>query len=185
MKENIVKKVVQARTIQATQRQIKEKLVLIAKTYGSPVIGHYYDAPLMDEDWSNFNDPTQDWSIPEADDGNLPRLGYIYDSLRMGVNLEIVMMAREVNNPVTGRKELEKPTEVKCSYRGYTVYQEKDGILRCYAPFPEWEDHIDKMYKDATEKDKKIKVVEKEEETRIKKKATKKALSALRRLWGI
>jgi hypothetical protein len=186
MKENLVKKVIQARTIEATKKGINPKLVLIAKTFGSPIIGHYYDAPMLaDEDWTDFNDPKKDWSIEEADDGTVPRFGYVYDSLKTGVNLEIVVMAGDVRNPLTGKKEMSKPKEVRCSYRGYRVYHEEEGVIRCYAPFPEWEDHVNKMYKVATEKDKKVKVVEKEHENKARKEAAQKALGTLRRLWGI
>lgn len=186
MKDNVIKKVIQARTIEATKKNINSKLVCIARNYGSPIIGHYYDAPLMDEDWSNFNDPSHDWSTPDdGEDGTLPRLGFIYDSLKLGKNVEIVVMARETTNIKTGKREMEKPTKVKCSYNGYTVYHEEDGRLVCYAPFAEWEEHIDKVYKNATGTDKRRVDKEKSEEEKIRKKATKQALSKLRMLWGI
>lgn len=184
---NLVKKLVQARTIQATANNTNSKLVMIAKTYGSPIMGHYYDSPLMDADWDDFNNPANDWSKIEEmeDDGNLPKLGFIYDSLKMGTNLEIVVMVREVRNLKTGKRELDKPTKVKCSYRGYTVYNEEEGKLLCYAPFPEWEEHVDKVYAKATGTDKKRGDIRKQEDEITRKKATQKALSTLRRLWGI
>ncbi len=187
MKDNVVKKLIQQRTIDATKNNVNGKLILIAKTYGSPIMGHYYDAPIFDEDWSNFNDPTKDWSqIDESEeDGTLPRLGFVYDSLKLGTNIEIVVMVREVKNHKTGKKEFDKPTRVKCSYRGYTVYHEEEGKLVCYAPFPEWEEHIDKVYGRATGTDKKRAELEKQEENKVRKQATKKALGTLRRLWGI
>ncbi len=186
MKDNIVKKLVQARTIEATKKQIHAKLVCIARNYGSPIIGHYYDSPLMDEDWSNFNDPTRDWSVmEEEDEGTVPRLGFVYDSLKVGTNLEIVVMVKERTDRKTGKKELEKPTKIKCSYNGYTVYHEEDGKLICYAPFPEWEKHIDKMYNQATGVDKRRVEADKKEENKLRKKATQQALSKLRMLWGI
>jgi hypothetical protein len=188
MKENnnLIDKVIRARKMQATQNNVNGKLILIARTYGSPIIGHYYNSPLTNEDWENFNDPDKDWSqIDEAEDGNLPRLGYVYDSLRMGVNLEVVVIAKEIKSAITGKNELEKPTEVRCNYRGYRVYHEEEGILKCYAPFPEWEKVIDKVYNQATGTDKKRQVKEKEEEQKHRKNATKKALQTLRMLWGI
>lgn len=187
MKENLIQKLIQTRTIEATKDKIHDKMVCIARNMGSPIIGHYFDNPITDTDWDNFFNADTDWSRPpeDADDGTLPRLGFVYDSLKHGVNMEIVVMVKEVKNPVTGMKELDKPTEIRCTYRGYRVYHEEDGNLRCYAPFPEWRDHLDKMYRLATGKDTKRKAVEKEEEKEIKKKATKKALQNLRRLWGI
>lgn len=187
MKENnLISKLIQARTIEATKKNINAKLICIARNYGSPIIGHYYDASLLDEDWSDFNDPTRDWSvIEETEDGNLPRLGFIYDSLKLGTNIEIVVMAKETKNIKTGKKELEKPSKVKCSYNGYTVYHEEDGKLVCYAPFPEWENHIEKIYNQATGADKRRIDIDKKEENKIHKKATQQALSKLRMLWGI
>lgn len=187
MNDNVIKKVIQARTIEATKKNINSKLVCIARNYGSPIIGHYYDAPLIsEEEWANFNDPDKDWSrVEDAEDGTLPRLGFIYDSLKLGKNIEIVVMARETKNSKTGKKELEKPTKVKCNYNGYTVYHEEEGRLLCYAPFDEWEKHIDKVYKNAIGSDKLRIDEEKKEELRIRKKITKEALSKLRTLWGI
>jgi hypothetical protein len=184
---NLVKKLVQVRTIEATKKNINAKLVCIARNYGSPIIGHYYDAPLFqDEDWMDFNDPTKDWSVmDDMEDGTLPRLGFIYDSLKVGTNLEIVVMVRETKNPKTGKRELDKPSKVKCSFNGYTVYHEEEGKLICYAPFPEWENHIEKVYRQATGSDKKRVDVEKKEEVKFRKKATQQALSRLRMLWGI
>src|SRR5258708_1706806 len=139
MKDNLVQGLIQNRTIEATHKCINSKLICIARNYGSPIIGHYYDMPLMNEDWEDFNNPN--WTqVAEADDeGIIPKLGFVYDSLRSGVNIEIVIMVREAKNPKTGKKELEKPTKVKCSYNGYTVYEEQENKLVCYAPFPEWE----------------------------------------------
>ena len=183
---NIVKKLIQVRTIEATKKNVNSKLVCIARNYGSPIIGHYYDMPLLNEDWSDFNNPDKDWSVVEdGEDGTLPRLGYIYDSLKLGVNLEIVVMAKETTDHKTGKRELEKPTKVKCSYRGYTVYHEEDGRLLCYAPFPEWENHVEKVYNQATGADKRRIDADKKEENRIRKKAAKEALGKLRMLWGI
>lgn len=186
MKDNLVKKVIQARTIEATKKNINSKLICIARNYGSPIIGNYYDSFLLDEDWANFNDPNNDWSnVHDAEDGTLPRLGYVYDSLNLGKNIEIVVMARETINNKTNKKELEKPTKVKCNYNGYTVYHEEMGRLVCYAPFNEWEEHIDKVYKNATITDQKRISGEKKEEERIRKKVTKQVLKNLRMLWGI
>lgn len=185
MKDNIVKKVIQSRTIEATKKNVNTKLVCIARNYGSPIIGHYYDAPLSNEDWSNFNNPDKDWyAVSDAEEETLPRLGYIYDSLKLGKNVEIVVMAKETRSK-TGRSELEKPTKVKCCYNGYTVYHEEDGRLMCYAPFPEWEEHIDKIYRNASGTDTLRIDQEKAEENRIRKKMTKQALGQLRMLWGI
>lgn len=183
---NLIKKLVQARKIQATANNTNSKLVLIAKTYGSPIMGHYYDSPLMDADWDDFNNPETDWSkMDEMEDNNIPKLGFIYDSLKLGTNLEIVVLVREIKNLKTAKKELDKPTKVKCSYKGYTVYHEEEGNLICYAPFPEWENHVDQVYAKATGTDKKRNDIKKYEEEVTRKKATQKALTTLRRLWGI
>lgn len=184
MKDNLIKKVIQERTIEATKKNINTKLICIARNYGHPIIGHYYDSFLSNEDWDDFNDPTKDWS-EEDDSGTLPKLGYIYDSLRIGKNIEIVVMAREEIDPLTGEKGLEKPTKVKCSYNGYTVYEEQEGRLVCYAPFNQWETIIDNIYKQAVGADKLRKDNEKEKDNIIRKKATKSVLSTLRKLWGI
>lgn len=184
---NLVNKLVQARTMEATKNNVHGKLFCIARNYGSPIMGYYYDAPLgnNDDDWANFNTPSHDWSqIEEAEDEYIPRLGFVYDSLKVGTNLEIVVLVKETKSKM-GKREFEKPTKVKCSYNGYTVYHEEDGKLLCYAPFPEWESHVNRMYAQATGTDKKRVSAEKQEEAKIRKKATQQTLTTLRRLWGI
>lgn len=181
---NLIKKLIQARTLEATKKGINGKLILIAKTYGSPIMGYYYDNPLVNEDWESFNNTVNDWSEVEEDEV-VPKLGFVYDSLNIGVNLEIVVMMKEVLNYKTKKREFEKPTKVKCSYRGYEVYREEEGKLMCYAPFPEWEDHVEKIYNQAVGVDKNREKLEKEKELKIKKDAITKTLSTLRKLWGI
>jgi hypothetical protein len=187
MKENLIRGVVQARTIEAAKDKIHEKMVVIAQNMGSPIMGHHFDNPITEEDWQNFFNADADWSRPAEEDlsGNLPKLGFVYDSLKLGVNFEIVVMVKEVKNLTTGLKDLDKPSEIRCSYRGYRVYHEEDGVIKCFAPFPEWRTHLEKLYKKATGKDTDRRERNREEEKQIKKKATKKALQNLRRLWGI
>lgn len=184
MKDNLIGKLVQARKGEASKKNVNSKLILIAKTYGSPIVGHYYDSPLTNEDWDSYMNADNDWSkMPEMEETVIPRLGYVFDSLRSGVNLEIVVKAREHIN--SGKREMDKPTEVRCSYNGYKVYHEDDGVLRCYAPFPEWEKPVDRLYEQAVGSDKRIKMAEVEQEKKVRKEAAKKTLHTLRMLWGI
>lgn len=188
MKENIVNALIRDRTIQATKNNIRGKLICVARNMGSPIMGHHFDNPITEEDWSNFNNGKMDWSREpdeSLENGNLPRLGFVYDSLKIGVNFEIVVLVKEKFNSVTGIRELENPTEMRCSYNGYKVYEEIGGILKSYAPFSQWEEHLDQIFNYATGRDNRRKISEKEEENKIRKKAANKALQNLRRLWGI
>lgn len=188
MKENIVNALIRDRTIQATKNNIHGKLVCVARNMGSPIMGHYFDNPITEQEWANFNNAEADWSKEpdeSLENGNLPKLGFVYDSLKIGVNLEIVVMVKEKISQLTGEKELDKPSEIRCSYRGYQVYHEVDSVIKCYAPFPEWEDHLNTIYNYATGRDNRRKANEKEEVKQVRKKASKKALESLRRLWGI
>ena len=98
-------------------------------------------------------------------------IGWIYDGLNQGLHLEI-----KYSNP---------ENKLTVYYKGYEVYREVSGELEAYAPFEEWENAIQELYKISKirQKDKKEKdYINKKE---IVKKIKLSFLEKLRMRWGI
>lgn len=160
---------------QRTNQAIREnymgsagKIGMIAKWMGSEIIsetGGLYDVnylPQSEEDTDG---------LPVAEDTYLSLEGYVFDGLSRGMHLEI----RYIN----------KESKLTVDYRGYRVYTEIAGDIAAFAPFPEWMDMIEKLYKIAVEKQKK-KFADCEEEDVIEiKKQQATWLQKLRMRWGI
>jgi DNA invertase Pin-like site-specific DNA recombinase len=60
---------------------------------------------------------------------------WYFDGLRFGTNLTITCMGHE-----------DKIFEIKCTYNGYCVFEEIEGNIKSYAPFPEWRNKLEDFY---------------------------------------
>jgi hypothetical protein len=131
--------------------------------------GTLYDSYEYDFDTWGEEDPED---LPTADiDTSVYSMGYLFDGLSRGMHLEIKYLSYE--------------KKLTCHYKGYEVYQEVEGDLRAYAPFPEWEILIDNLYKttQTTARAKKKQMAEEE-----KAKKMTHAVSFLQKLkdrWGL
>jgi len=97
--------------------------------------------------------------------------GQCFDGLHWGMHLEIINNFAE--------------KKITTTYKGYKVYEEIAGDLVCYAPFPEWEQMVDRLYKVARERAKKeepLRLAELELKIVDKKKTF---LQRLRERWGL
>lgn len=145
------------------------KLGIISKWLGSPIIrqrGGLFDVNPFENQYAYKED-----GIHTAYDDNLQLEGYVFDGLSKGMHLEIKYC--EVTNKLTA------------DYKGYRVYTEVAGDLYSYAPFEEWEKMVDKLYKQALERQRKHK---EKNEGRLIEEAQKEKLNFLQRLrliWGI
>ena len=169
----------QRRTIQAASKNLigpSGKLGIIARHLGHMIIdqdgGGLYDSRYI-ETHSIESAPNED--IPVAEDsgrefkGSIK--GVVFDGLSRGMHLEI--------------KYLKESAELSVYYKGYEVYREVAGDLFAYAPFPEWENLIEKLYSQA-----KLKQREYEDQMTMIQKAEDQEdrlsfLDHLRRRWGI
>jgi len=192
-KEKVIR---EKRTIEATKKNImgpSGKIGIIVRALGSPIMAQgstYVDTHYLEDPYEDFSDMKfettasgQDgpiaWrgEILEDEGGagaiheeNPNFLGYVFDGLSRGIHLEIQYMRHEHT--------------MKVHYKGYEVYKEVAGELDAYAPFPEWEDVIVRLYKSAKEKYKDIKDQEHAEFAEVveRKKAT--FWNRIRTRWG-
>lgn len=161
------------RLIEATRKNLmgaSGKFGQIAKWLGSPIIRQgsgLYDVNYL-EDPFDSTDPDE---IPVAEDEFCQKEGLVFDGLSRGMHLEI--------------KYFFATKKLTVDYKGYRVYTEINGELDSYAPFPDWENLIERLYKQAKEKEKKVgKEMELEEQHSMAEKA-KNFLQMLRMRWGI
>ena len=144
------------------------KLGMIAKFLGHPIVQEgtgmmdvtFLDDPYDDED-----------EIPTTENLEVQEMGYEFNGLTSGLHLEI--------------KYLYADQEIVVQYKGYTVYKEAAGDLFAFAPFPEWENLIDKLCLKVKARKKKVEeslepVIE--ELVQVKKQSW---LQKMRMRWGI
>ena len=171
-KEKIIR---EKRTIEAVKKNFMGpggKLGLIAKYLGSPIIvqgSGMFDQTFLDDPYEEQNNSEE---MPTfGDHETVYEIGWIYDGLNQGLHLEI-----KYSNP---------ENKLTVYYKGYEVYREVSGELEAYAPFEEWENAIQELYKISKirQKDKKEKdYINKKE---IVKKIKLSFLEKLRMRWGI
>ena len=109
--------------------------------------------------------------LPEFDDEITYEVGWVFDGMSRGMHIEI--------------KYIDHEKRLTTTYKGYEVFVEIAGELEKYAPFPEWEDMVERLYKAATENRKKLK---KEEKQNLKELVSRKQQSFLQKMrmkWGI
>jgi hypothetical protein len=155
------------------------KLGMIARYLGSPIIhqgNSMMSSRSMDEylgeSYDVYDSPDPD-KIPTFDerDSFIELEGYIFDGLSRGMHLEI--------------KYKSESHQLVVSYKGYPVYMEVAGDLYSYAPFPEWEDMIERLYALA---EKKFEAYKEVASAQMESEATKRKKSFLQELrlrWGI
>lgn len=185
-KENVIR---EKRTIEANKKNLmgpSGKFGIILQAFGTPVIRQ--GSSLMDQSFLDdpFGDDVETEYAPTLSGGGpvtyrdeiltssndyVYNEGLMFDGLSRGMHLEIVYWHAE--------------SKLKVSYKGYPVYLEVAGELEGYAPFNEWEQMIDKLYRVAKDR---IKVIKQEQEDELAEKVQykKKAFwQNLRLKWGI
>jgi len=158
------KAIQEKRTLEAIKRNLmgpSGKIGLIVQTLGHPIIrqgGGLYDVNYLD----NFDDSVETEfettasgqlgpmmskdELLESADLHIEEQGYVFDGLNRGMHIEVHYW---YNNQ-----------QIDVNYRGYLVYKELIGELLTYAPFPEWEQMIDTLYKIAKDKAKGMKLLQ-------------------------
>jgi hypothetical protein len=186
-KESVIR---EKRTIQATQKNLmgpSGKFGTILQAFGSAVVRQgsgLVDSNFLQDSYEDFVEteysPTvsdqlgpvtyRDEILDSVDD-YVYNEGLLFDGLSRGMHLEIVYW--------------HATNEIKVSYRGFLVYKEVAGELDAYAPFPDWEDLIERLYRSAKEKAKRMKS---EQEIAMAEKVHKKKRDfwqQLRIRWGV
>lgn len=171
-----IKRLIEARQIEATKKQITLKLMCIVRNLGQGIYGDVgFGAGL-----GGSSLDTEAWMTPEErgeemptaeDGGEYSDMGYLFDALNIGHNFEVRWLVHD--------------RELLAKYNGYTVYQEEEGKLKAYVPNKVWEDLMDRLYVRA-------KPVEEVNKTDAKKehdagffRQAAKFMKELRDSWGI
>jgi len=169
-KEQIIK---EKRLIEATKKNFygaTGKFAIITKYLGHPIMQQgspYFSESTLEDPYDDYDDET----MPTlAEDEQSTCLGYFYDGLNKGMHLEIKYLLEE--------------TTIAVEYKGYTVYKEIAGELIAFAPGG-WEEHVEKIFKVASEKKKNAHLTYLELERQQLEKDHNQFLDKLRRYWGI
>jgi hypothetical protein len=178
------------RTIEATRKNlmgIAGKFGLIVQTLGSPVVRQA--SGLLDQNF--LGDPYEDYpdveTAPVLSDQTGPEIwkdeikesqneysqeeGYVFDGLSRGMHLEI--------------KFWHHNQKVDVTYKGYQVYKEIAGELFCYAPFDEWEQMVERLYKVAKQQSKQLKQLREVEISETIETQKRSFWQKLKLRWGI
>lgn len=183
------KAIQEKRTLEATKKNlmgVTGKFGSIAQILGNPIMQH--GGGLFDTNFLDYEEDTVDTEyettasgqqgpevfrdeLLESEDVNIDAQGYTFSGLSRGMHLEINYW---FNNQ-----------KIDVTYKGYMVYKEIAGELLAYAPFPEWETLIDKLYKLSKEQSRGVK---KNQEKELKEKIQVQKnnfWTRLRYRWGI
>lgn len=147
-------RIIEERKAQAAKKELTKKLLAVCKVLGQPIRSQHGgigdqgmtfnqpDFPWRDEYWAEdgashpvfemFNEKARN-----ADDHDTAAtIGYIFDSLNWGKNLEV--------------RYLTDLSELKATFDGRLVYKEDTGNLIAYIPGPDtWEPLLDRLFESA------------------------------------
>ncbi len=176
------------RTILATKNNYMGptgKLGVIAKYLGKPIIrqgGSLYE-PFLEDPYKDTSNEEYETTlsgqegplmyrdeIAQSGDEFMDLEGYVFDGLSSGVHMEIAYWT-------TGSR-------IVATYKGYEVYREDAAELEAYAPAPEWENYVEKLYQIAKKRMKSSKAQEEEMMTIGVERMQKTFLQRLKSLWG-
>ena len=185
--ENVIR---EKRIIEATKKNLMGpagKFGIILQAYGTPIIkqgSSLFDQGFLndmneDDVYTEYSSTLSGQNGPLAhrdeilyyQDEQIYNEGLIFDGLNRGFHLEIVYWDHE--------------NKLKVSYKGYVVYLEIAGELESYAPFDEWENIIDKIFINAKQKAKSIKIQKEKEISDHIQQKKKNFLKQIRLKWGI
>lgn len=161
------------RTVEAMKKEymgFQGKFVSIARNLGNEIL----DQGKNDETFLSYDDfwGKEDEEIKEIDsDLNVNFIGWHYDGLGIGLNLEIFVYDND--------------KKIKACYEGITVYEESAGELEAYTPNNLWEDKIEDIYKLSKLKEKNIKQNARENAKIEFERKKKNLLDELNYKWGI
>ena len=160
------------RLMEATKKGLmgsSGKLGTIVKYLGHPIIRQGAETEYYSTE--DIFDLESEESIPVGEDSYVMQEGWVFDGLSRGMHLEI--------------KYLDCDKKLSVYHEGFRVYEEIAGDLEAYAPDPEWENLIERLYKAATERKK----IAKEEINEIYRKERldeqRSFLQRLRSKWGL
>jgi hypothetical protein len=168
---NIEEKIKEQRTFEATAKNLmgmEGKFYCIARFLGDAITTQSTDQTFLESDdfWSLDTDELPSFSDEEV----FSDIGYVYNGLSDGIHLEIIC------------KEAE--SSIKVFFEGYLYYEEDQGSLLRYYPYPILEKHIENLYNRVEEKVKYLIKKEKPNQEKQIKKMEFDEIRKLREKWG-
>jgi hypothetical protein len=125
-------KFVENRRLEAIKDQIGNKMILIVRSLGQKITS----VQKPQENYFLYQEEVPEAAGKETISGwTESDYGWYFDGLRFGTNLTITCMGHE-----------DKIFEIKCTYNGYCVFEEIEGNIKSYAPFPEWRNKLEDFY---------------------------------------
>lgn len=174
--EEKIRALIEQRVIEATKKQMTQKLLLIAKFLGRPIIAQSILGNKLDDPWrleeDIIYDPTN-LPLQDPDEWSTTERGFHFDGLSCGINLCITALFYD-----------RKVEELKVTYNGYMVFAESEGVLRAYAPFPAWENAVTMFHEAAVQKEKKKLIEEKQHKQEDNRRKRESFWQKFRMLWG-
>ncbi len=186
-KENVIR---EKRTIEATKKNLmgpSGKFGVILQAFGTPVIRQgtslmdvtFLENPFEEQVTVDYASTASGQRGPIAQRDEILTLsdeyvqneGVLFDGLNRGLHLEIVYWNAE--------------SKLQVSYKGYVVYLEIAGELGAYAPFDDWENQIDRLFKAAKKRVAQMKIQEGEEMAKQIEKNKLKFWEKIKLRWGI
>ncbi len=171
------RRIKEQRTIEAARKNLmgsSGKLGVVCRFMGHPIHEHgggfvdtrYLDAPWYDE----INGPDSD--IPTLDeDESISVIGWFFDGLSSGINMEI--------------KYMDSENELTVRWQGYLVYREVRGDIDVYVPRPEWEGKVESLYQIAKKREQVVKADMAEEQYEESKRLKESWLQRMMQKWGL
>lgn len=185
-KENVIR---ENRTIEATKKNLMGptgKLGVILQAFGTVITRQsdglanqsFLESPFADGIFEEYESTVSNQKgplsyrdeIPMYDDAAIENEGLLFDGLSRGMHLEITYWHAD--------------SRLAVSYKGYAVFKEISGELENYAPFPEWEDLVEKLYRSAKDRLKQTKPQLQAEQAEEIKKRKESFWQHIRMKWG-
>jgi len=166
--------IIEKRTFEAAKKEVSKKLQTIVRYLGRPVVEQISNVRNLPDFWELEENEDDFRALMADEDIREVLVGYYFDGLKCGINLTIQTLIYE-----------DKIVETKAHYNGYPVFCESEGRLEGYAPFDEWENHLNMFYSAAIPVEQAQKTEAKKISREINKRENKEALNKFKRIWGI
>ena len=201
------KKIKEARTIEATRKGISEKLNLIVRVMGQPILTHYEGGLFSDHGGNSVigmtstSAPLDYYEEEENDEYDtlemLDAFGQPIENPQDDTWSESKRPRKRVDSHIIGWyfdglnrgvhleiKYMEEISELTVHYKGYLVFKEIGGDLQAYNP-TEWEDKIMEFHKSAQKMHNVNRKEEKKEREVENLKAKQSWIKQMRDMWGL
>lgn len=189
-------KIIERRTNEAVKKNfmgLHGKLGIIVTELGDEIKSHYDNYNLMRNYYHDkpkepnvipkskpkmydlFNEEITGWEWADRNEivheYSVCTIGISWDSLRYGINMEIVYM--------------EEDKELTLNYDGLVVYKEMNNELLAYAPDIKWEVQVERFYKTAKQREKQRELEEQLIDQQKMNKEKQNWLKQMNSKWGI